>query len=59
MKRYRTSMTITLDVWAHNPTEAIENGADVYWDMAHEWNPNVVVELPNTDVTFDPMNEVE
>lgn len=57
MKRYRTSMTITLDVWAHNPTEAIGNGANVYWDMPHEWNPSVVMELANTDKTFMPVNE--
>lgn len=57
MKKYRTSMTITIDVWAHNSADAIDSSAMIYWDFDHCWDPDTVIVLDDDEQDFFPCNE--
>lgn len=57
MKRYRTSMTYTIDVWAESENDAVDIGHDVFWDMPHTWHPNSIVVLDSNDKSFTPCND--
>lgn len=57
MKRYRTTMTITIDVLADNEQEATQIAGDSYFDWDHLWMPDSTVEIPEDDDDFYPVNE--
>lgn len=56
MKRYRQTMTYTIDVWAETEDDAHELASNVFFDMAHEWWPVTTV-LDDNDESFYPINE--
>ena len=57
MKRYRTTMTIIIDVLADNLQEAAQIAGDSYFDWDHFWMPESTVEIPEDDDDFYPINE--
>lgn len=56
MKRYRLTMTYTIDAWAETEDDAYELSSDVFFHMAHEWWPEITV-LADDDESFFPINE--
>ena len=57
MKRYRTAMTIVIDVLADCPHAAMLLAEDYYFDSDHFWNPDSTVEIPEDDTDFSPIND--
>lgn len=55
-KRYRQTMTITIDVFAENEQQATEQAGDAYFDFNHFWNPQNTI-IVSQDAKFNPINE--
>jgi len=57
MKRYRSTMTITIDVLANDEREATQIAGDSYFDWDHFWTPESTVEIPADDPEFFAIND--